>query len=352
MSPQKQELAQEPEGAAFAPPQMPPAAQIIQMAGGLVISRAIFVLAELGIADHLKDGARSSEELAKATGTHADSLYRLLRFTSGLGFFVEDENRRFALTPLSAALQSDAPEQTRSTVQMLAGPTAWKGWGEFLHSVQTGETAMQKAFGQSLFDFLDANPDQSALFNGAMIGFTSEEKPAVVSAYDFSSVKTLVDVGGGNGSLLAAILLAHPTMKGILYDLPHPALEARHTFEAKQLTNRCQSIEGNFFDSIPDGGDCYLLSHVLHDWNDGKCLQILRNCRGAMQVGDKLLLVETIMPDGNDFHLAKFMDINMMAFTGGKERTVEEYASLLERTGFRLSEVTQTLDSVIEAEVV
>ena len=351
MSPQTQTNS-EPEAPASSYPPMPASAQVIQMAGGLVMSRALYVLAELGIADHLEAGALSANDLAQATATHGPSMHRLLRMMAGFGFFAEDEQRRFTLMPLGAALQSDAPGQARATVQMLAGPTAWKAWGEFLHSVKTGETAMEKAYGQTLFDFLSENRDQSELFNQAMLGFTAEEKPAMALAYDFSGVKKLVDVGGGNGHLLFAILNMNPHLKGVLYELPHPAWEAHVQLESSEgLAERCEIVQGDFFQSVPRGGDCYILSHVLHDWHDEKSLQILENCRAAMETGATLLLVETVMPEGNDFHLAKFMDVNMLAFTGGMERTVEEYDALLSQVGFELVQVksTPSLDSVIEA---
>jgi O-methyltransferase domain/Dimerisation domain len=330
---------------------LPPHAQIIQMAGGLVISRAIFAVAELAIADYLKDGARSSEEIAQATGTHAPSLYRLLRFMAGFGFFVEDAGQHFSLTPLGAALQSDAPGYARSTVRMLAGSTAWSGWGEFLHSVKTGETGMEKAFGQSVFGYLSNHPEEATFFNEAMIGFHGAEPPAVAAAYDFSGIRKLVDVGGGTGNLLTTILLANPKLRGVLYDLSHVVAEARRRIEMKNLSERCEIVSGSFFESVPSGGDAYLLSHIIHDWDEQKCLQILGNCRHVMPDDDRLLLVEMVIPSGNDFHPAKLLDLMMLAWTGGRERTEEEYAALFAKGGFKLTRVvpTQSPVSLIEA---
>ncbi len=330
---------------------LPPPAQVVQMAGGLVISRAIFAIAELGIADYLKDGSRSSDEIAKATGTHAPSLYRLLRFAAGLGFFVENADKRFSLTPLGAALQSDAPGYARSTVRMLAGSTAWSAWGEFLNSIKTGETAMEKAFGQPIFDYLSTEPEQAAYFNEAMIGFHGAEPPAVAAAYDFSGIRRLVDVGGGTGNLLTTILLANPELKGMLYDLPHVIAEARSQIEMKNLSERCEIVAGSFFESVPSSGDAYILSHIIHDWDEQKCLQILENCRRAMPDDSRLLLVEMVVPAGNDFHPAKFLDLTMLTFTGGRERTEQEYATLFSKVGFNLTRVvpTESPVSVIEA---
>lgn len=330
---------------------LPPPAQVVQMAGGLVISRAIFAVAELGIADYLKDGSRSSEEIAQATGTHALTLYRLLRFMAGLGFFVEDADKRFSLTPLGAALQSDAPGHARSTVRMLAGSTAWNSWGEFLHSVKTGDTAMEKAFGQTIFDYLSTNPEEATFFNEAMIGFHGAEPPAVAADYDFSGIRKLVDVGGGTGNLLTTILLANPKLRGMLYDLPHVVAEARRQIEMNNLSERCEIVSGSFFESVPSGGDAYLLSHIIHDWDEQKCLKILENCRRAMPDDGRLLLIEMVIPSGNDFHPAKLLDLMMLAWTGGKERTGEEYAALFAKGGFKLTRVfpTQSPVSVIEA---
>jgi hypothetical protein len=332
---------------------LPPAAQVVQMAGGHVISRAIFAVAELGIADCLKDGSGfSAEEIAQATGTNPASLYRLLRFMAGIGFFVEDADKRFSLTPLGAALQSDAPGYARSTVRSLSGPMAWNAWGEFLHSVKTGETAMEKTFGQSVFDYLSTRPEQSTMFNETMLGFHAEEKPAVAASYDFSGVRTLVDVGGGTGNFLATILLANPELRGIIYDLPHVVAEASDQIESKNLSRRCQIVSGSFFESVPSGGDAYLLSHIIHDWDEERCLKILENCRRSMPENGRLLLVEMVIPDGNDFHPSKLLDIMMLAFTGGRERTEQEYADLLAKGGFKLTRVVPTCSaaSVIEAE--
>lgn len=330
------------------------AAQVIQMAGGLVVARAVYALAELAIADHLKDGPRSADELAQATGAHAPSLYRLLRSMSGFGFFVEEADHRFSLTPLGAALQSDAPGHARSSVRCLAGPVAWDSFSELLHSVKTGESGMERAHGKSVFDYLSTAPEQAAIFNETMIGFHGAEPPAVASAYDFSGIRKIVDVGGGTGNLLTTILLANPELRGVLYDLPHVASEARRQIEIKGLSDRCEVIEGSFFESAPGGGDAYILSHIIHDWDEAKCLTILENCRKAMGGRGRLLLVEMVIPEGNDFHPGKLLDLMMLAITGGRERSEGEYAALLAKAGFNLTRVvsTQSPVSVIEAQPV
>lgn len=330
---------------------LPPSAQIVQMVGGLAISRGIFVLAELGIADYFKDGSQSYKEVAQATGTDASSLYRLLRFMASLGFFIEDADKRFSITPLGAALKSDAPGYARSTVRMLAGSTAWGAWGELLHSVKTGEAGIEKAFGQSIFDYLSTQPEQASFFNEAMIGFHGSEPPAVAAAYDFSGIRTLVDVGGGTGNLLTTILQANPELRGMLYDLPHVAEEASQKIKMKNLSDRCDIVQGSFFDSVPSGGDAYMLSHIIHDWDEEKCIKILENCRRVMSNDGTLLLVEMVIPSGNDFHPAKLLDVMMLVFTGGRERTKEQYASLFEKAGFNLTRIVSTESpvSLIEA---
>jgi hypothetical protein len=337
--------------AAGAPTSPPPHAQLIQMAGGLLVARALYAVAELGVADHLKDGARSSEEIARATGAHAPALRRLLRSAAGFGLFTEEGDGRFSLTPLGDALRSDAPGHARAMIRTLAGPLQWGAFAEFLHSVRTGEPAMEKAFGRPVFDYLSANPEQASLFNETMIGFHGAEPPAVAAAYDCSGIRKLVDVGGGTGNLLTTVLLANPALTGVLYDLPHVAAEARREVEGKGLSQRCEVIEGSFFESVPAGADAYLLSHVIHDWDEGRCLTILGNCRRALQGQGRLLLVEMVIPPGNDFHPGKLLDLVMLAVTGGMERTAEEYAALLAKAGFRLTRVvpTESAASVIEA---
>ena len=332
---------------------LPPHAQVIQMATAHIVARALHAVAELGVADHLKDGPRTSEEIAEATGTHAPSLYRLLRTLASFGLFVEDGDRRFALTPLGAVLRSDAPGYARSSVRTMAGPMMWSAMGELLHSVRTGEAALEKAVGQPVFEYLSASPEQATLFNETMIGFHGAEPPAVAAAYDFSGIGTLVDVGGGTGNLLTTVLLANPELRGVLYDQPHVAAEGRLAVERRGLADRCEVAEGNFFESVPEGGDAYVLSHIIHDWDEPRCVSILENCRRAMQGRGRLLLVEQVVPAGNDFHPSKFLDLIMLTITGGRERTEEEYADLLAKAGFELTRVVPTPSavSVVEARI-
>jgi hypothetical protein len=279
-------------------------------------------------------------------------LYRLLRMMAGLGFLVEDAEKRFALTPLGEAMQSDAPGHARSMVRLIAGPVGWRVLGEFLHSVKTGEAGAERALGQSIFDFMATAPQEATWFNEMMIAFHGAEPPAVAAAYDFSGIGTIVDVGGGTGNLLTTILLVNPGVPGVLHDMPHVATEARALIASRGLSERCTVSEGSFFDEVPEGGDAYLLSHIIHDWDEASCLKILTACRRAMKSGGRLLVVEMVIPPGNDFHPSKLSDMIMLAFTpGGCERTAQEYAALFAKAGFALRRVVPTASpvSVVEA---
>jgi hypothetical protein len=335
------------------PPQMPPPqVQIAQMIGGHVVTRAMYVFAELGIADLLIDGSRTAEDLASTAGTQTASLYRLLRTMAGLGFLAEDENRRFSLTPLGDTLRSDAPGHARSMVRLIAGPLGWSVLGEFLHSVKTGEAGAERALGKPIFDYLTTAPQEATWFNEMMIAFHGAEPPAVAAAYDFSGLRTIVDVGGGTGNLLTTILQANPNVRGVLHDVPHVAAQARDLIASRGLSDRCTVSEGSFFETVPEGGDAYMLSHIIHDWDEASCLRILNTCRRAMTPDSRLLVVEMVIPPGNDFHPSKLSDMIMLSFTpGGCERTAEEYAALFAKAGFKLTRVVPTASpvSVVEA---
>jgi len=325
-------------------------ARIVEITLAPVVARVAHALAELGIPDYC-DGPRTADEIARATGTHAPSIYRLLRTSAGIGFFVEDADRRFSLTTLGAALRSDAPGRGRSMVRSLVGPLGWSTNAETLHALRTGETAAEKALGLPLFDFLASAPAEGTLFNETMIAFHGAEPAAVVAAYDFSDTGTLVDVGGGTGHLLATILRANPHLRGVLYDRPQVAGEARTLLAERGLADRCQVVEGDFFESVPPGGDVYMMSHIIHDWDEARCLTILDNCRRALPANGRVLIFEMVIPPGNDPHPSKILDLCMLAFTGGQERTDAEYASLLERAGLTMTRIVPTASavSIIEA---
>lgn len=331
----------------------PPHVRVIQLATGFWVSRALYAVAYFGIADHLKDGPEDLDRLAAATGTHAPSLRRVLRLLESFGLFRMDDGGRVDLTPLGATLRSDAPGAARSTIIALGGAWAWSAFGEVLYSLRTGKTGMEKAHGQGLFDFLTRHPEEATHFNAAMIGLHGGEPAAVAQAYDFGCIGTLVDVGGGSGNLLGTILKAHPDLRGVLFDRQHVAAEAESRLAAEGLADRCQVVSGDFFQAVPEGGDAYLLSHIIHDWDEDACLQILANCRRAMGPSGRLLIVEMVIHTGDEPDLGKLLDLVMLVVPGGQERSEEEYRSLLGRAGFRLSRVVPTPSpvSVIEAVV-
>ena len=328
-----------------------PHAQLIQMAIAYWKSRAVYAAAQLGLADHLADGPMQAGGLAVLTGTHERSLYRLLRVLASLGIVTDTGSRGFALTTLGQALRCGAPGSARATVLALSGEWWWRGWDHVLYSIGTGKTGMEKAHGTTVFGYLASQPQEATYFNEAMIGFHGAEAAAVAAAYDFSGCETVVDVGGGTGHLLAAVLERQPRARGVLAELPHVLREAPALIESHGLTSRVSLDAIDFFTSVPGGGDVYLLSHVIHDWNEEQCVAILRNCRQAMRPGSRLLIVEMVLPAGDTPHPGKLLDLAMLVMPGGQERTEDEYATLLNQGGFRLTRVvpTESAVSIVEA---
>ncbi|HEX9985825.1 MAG TPA: methyltransferase [Thermoanaerobaculia bacterium] len=329
---------------------MDAAAQVVQLASSHVIARAVQTVAELGIADHLNDGARTAAELAAVTGTHAPTLHRLMRSMAGAGLFAEDEQGRFSLTPLGSALRTGAPGYARSAARAMGGPLMWRAFGDFRRTLENGEPVMEAP----IFTDMSGSPEHAARVNETQMAFAGAEPAAVTKAYDFAGIRSLVDVGGNIGNLLTTILLANPSLRGVVYDLPHVATVARRTVAERGLSDRCDVVGGSFFDSVPTGHDAYMLSHVVHDWPEPKCLTILGNIRRAIPDDGRLLIVEQIIPTGNEPHPSKFIDLILLTTTGGRERTLDEYTALLASAGFRIRRVvpTQMAVSVIEAEPV
>jgi hypothetical protein len=329
----------------------PPHAQLIQMATGYWVSRIVYAAARLGIADRLADGPRSAADLAGPTGTHAPALHRLMRALAALGILTERDAGRFALTPVGEALKSGAPGSARASILTLAGHLGWRAWEEILHSLQTGKTGFEKAFGKPAFDYLADHPDEAALFSETMVGFHGDEPPAVAAAYDFSRFKTVADIGGATGNLLAAILSKHAGPRGLLFDLPHVVKDAPGLLKARGVADRVAIVPGSFFETVPDGAECYVLSHVIHDWSEEQCLTILGHCRRVVPQDGRLLIVEMVLPPGDAFHPGKLLDITMLVMPGGQERTEGEYAELLGKARFRLKRVipTPSAVSIVEA---
>jgi O-methyltransferase len=327
----------------------PPEAQIVEMVMAQFVSRLIHLTAMLRLPDHLADGPKTAEELAQLTATHAPALYRVMRTLASLGVFTEDDSHRFALRPLGEALKSGTPSHAAALI--MGGDIIARSLDSLLYSVQTGKTGFQKSLGMPLFDWLGSHPAEASLFNQTMVGIHGMEPPAVAAAYDFSVFKTVADVGGSTGNLLTTILARHPAPRGILFDLPHVVSHAPAFIAQRGLTDRIQIEAGSFFDRVPPGADAYILSHIIHDWNQEQCLTILGHCRRAMGADGRLLLVEMVLPPGDTPHPGKMLDIAMLAVPGGEERTEAEYAALLDQAGFRFTRVvpTASLVSIVEA---
>jgi O-methyltransferase domain/Dimerisation domain len=315
---------------------------VLQLVTSYRISQSIYVAAKLGIADLLKDGSKTSEELASITDSHAPTLYRVLRALASIGIFAEDSNGRFGLTPLATCLQTDIPNSLRASAIIRSEEVYRKPWSHLLHTVKTGETAFQHVYNMGLFDYLAQNPETAGLFDGAMTGYSTTIIDALLAAYDFSSVRQLVDIGGGQGSLIGAILQKYPTMQGILFDQASVLEGAKPLLEALGVADRCQLIAGNFFESIPDGADAYIMKNIIHDWDDEQAITILKNCRNSMAKNAKLILVESVIFPGNEPSVAKLLDLEMLVLTGGKERTEAQHQALFEASGLQLTNIIPT----------
>ncbi|GAA6617658.1 methyltransferase [Scytonema sp. NUACC26] len=311
---------------------------------GFWIARSIYLAAMLGVTDWFDDRPKTIAQLAAATNTEPRSLYRLLRALASVGIFTEVSERCFALTPLAVTLKSDCPGSMRYVAMAQMGEDHSLGWSNGLHSLRTGETAFDAVAGMSAWDYYAQHPEAGQIFSESMTGMLAPVSQAVAEIYDFSEFKTIVDVGGAQGSLVTAIVRSHPHLKGILFDLPEVIANV-------SVDDNIQPIAGNFFESVPSGGDVYLMRAIIHDWDDEKSSIILKNCHQAMPARGKLLLVESIIPTGNEPSLTKLIDVLMLMMTGGRERTEEEYRLLLRSSGFELTRVipTSSMLSIIEA---
>jgi hypothetical protein len=324
---------------------------MLQIVQGYWASRAVYVAARLGIADLLKDGPRTSEELARATETHPLSLYRVLRALAGIGVLREVGEQSFALEPLGATLRTDVPGTLRFFAIEELGENHYPAWEQLLYSVKSGAIAFDHVFGASKWQYMTEHPEEAAIFNGAMASFSSVVAAAIVEAYNFSASRTIADVGGGDGSLIAAILKANHHACGIVADLPHVAEKASLRIGSEGLGGRCEAVPTDFFEKVP-AADTYLLKWIIHDWDDDRSISILRNCRSALAPNGKVLLIEAVVQPGRAAAFTKLMDLNMLVMTGGRERTEKEYSALLRSAGMTLTRVipTHTIMSIIEAE--
>lgn len=311
---------------------MSAAAELRRLVNGYQVSQAIHAAATLGIADLLADGPRASDDLAAATGTDPRALYRLLRALSSVGVFHEDAERRFALTELGAALRTDSPDSMVDMVIYSGRQYYREAWSSLLESVRTGDTAFRLVHGVDVWEYRAQRPEESAIFDRAMAALSRMQVRWVLDAYDFGRFRKIVDVGGGNGALLGALLAEHEHLRGVLFDQPH-------VVAGVDLGERGEVVAGSFFETVPDGGDAYLLKWIIHDWEDDDATRILRTVR---RHGETILLIERVIGPPNEGAEAKFSDLNMLVAPGGKERTREEFAALFDAGGYRLLEVTPT----------
>ena len=307
------------------------------------IVQSIHVVARFGIADVLGDEAQTADQLAERVQAHAPSLRRVLRALTTLGVFAEDAEGRFRHTDLSRTLRADDPASVRAWALMLGAHFVWRPLGELHESVRTGTGGFSRLYGQRFFEWLKTHPEDAAIFNAAMTSGSTNTASALLAAYDFSRFGRIVDVGGGHGALLANILAANPKAQGVLYDLP-TVVAGAEPVRAAGIVERCEIVGGDFFRSVPAGGDAYILSRVIHDWEDDPALTILGHCRRAMRSDGRLLLVEGISKPPNEPDSNKFLDVWFLG-GGGGERTEAEYRDLLRRGGFDLQRVVPTVRS-------
>jgi len=307
-------------------------------------SQLVFVAATLGLADELARRPLPPDALAERLGVHAPSLRRVMRALAGLGVLVERPDGRYRLTRVGQTLRSDVPGSLRNFALMMADDYNWKAWGALLHGVRTGEIPFDHVHGEPIFQFLRARPEKDRVFSESMASISGVENAAIARAFPFGRLRTLVDVGGAHGHLLATILGRYRKVRGILYDQPQvvEAAERSGFIAAPGIAERCQIEGGNFFESVPAGADAYLMKYIIHDWNDEQCVRILELCRAAMAPGGRVLVIEHVVPRGNQPDFSKMLDINMLIGPGGRERTREEFTSLFGRAGLRLRTVYPT----------
>jgi len=323
----------------------------MNLTAGKWVSGATAVAVELGIADLLKDGTKTVAQIARSVNASEDGVYRLLRALGSVGLFAETGSRRFRLTPLGKLLRTDPQRALGTYARFVGHESTWRPWEKLAHSVRTGEPAFDHVFAMPIFDYFAKMPEAAAVFDGAMTSISTWESKAVVAAYDFSEIGTLVDVAGGHGLMIMTILKANRNMRGILFDLPHVTAGAAMLLRSGGVADRCQIFSGDFFTSVPEGGDAYIMKHIIHDWDDERAIQILRNCHSVMRRGGKVLVVDAVIPPGNATHFGKLLDLEMLALTPrGRERTQAEFRDLLQRSGFKLKRVisTETHLSVVE----
>ena len=329
------------------PAAVDPVQHVFHLATSYIVSTTLQLAVQLDVADHLTAGPRTAAELAAATGSNEDALYRVLRVLASVGVFDEVEPRTFALTPAADILRKDSPRSIHDMVLFIADPLHLRVYADAIHSVRTGRPAADVTLGIPIFQYFADHPEYSDVFNNAMTTMSAAIVPAVLEAYDFSGIGTLVDVAGGHGEVLTSILRKYPSMRGILMDLAHVVVGAKPHIAAAGLSDRCQSVAGDFFKAVPPGGDAYLMKHIIHDWDDERAAQILRTIHTAMgSTRGTVLLIEGVLAAGNEPGLGKLMDIEMLLLPGGRERSADEFRALFDRAGFDLTRIVPTKSPV------
>ncbi len=322
---------------------------MLQLLNGAHVAGAVSCLAQLGIPDLVEAGPRSAEDLASQTGTEPQALYRLMRATACVGVLAEQPDGTFAETPMSAVLRRNAKPSLRALAIM--GGREWhgRGWSRLEYCVRTGKQALEQIYGAHTFEYLKQNPEEAQIFNDAMTALSTIDSPAVAEAYSFDGINSMVDVGGGHGLLLATILAKNPHLKGTLYEVPH-VIEGCRTGPLTPVMERCTLESGDMFSSVPAGADAYIMKHIIHDWPDDLCVRILTACRKGVNAGGKLLVVDNVIHPGNQFSPGKFLDLQMLIFPGGRERSEREFRDLFAAAGWRLTRIipTAAADSIVE----
>jgi len=329
--------------------QTPAHVGMFQLLNGVFVVGAVSCLAQLGIPDLVEHGPKSAEELAAQIGADPRALYRLMRATACVGVLSEGADGKFSETPLSAVLRSNANPSLRAFAMMHGRDWHGLGWSNLDYCVRTGKQALDKIYGTHIFQFFEKHPVEGQLFNQAMSDLSMIDGPAVAEAYSFGEIQSIVDVAGGHGLLLATILERNVHMKGTLYDMPHVVAGAKEG-PLKRVMERCTIASGDMFTSVPAGADAYIMKHIIHDWPDEGCINILKACRKGVNAGGKLLVVDNVIQPGNDFAPGKFLDLQMLIFPGGCERTEKQFHDLFAAAGWRLNRVipTAAIESIVE----
>jgi ubiquinone/menaquinone biosynthesis C-methylase UbiE len=332
----------------------PPPIEAVRLVNGFRVYQMVVAACELRLPDLLAAGPQDAAGMAAATDTDARSLRRLLRALTAWGVFVEEADGRFSATAISDAFRADKPGLRNLTLML--NDEGYEAWGYLLHSVRSGTSAFEKVFGRKRFDALADDPVAAARFNAAMVESTTRVAHTFVDAYDFSGVHAVVDVGGGSGALLASVLRAHPNMRGVLFDLPQGLAGARERLDADGLAGRVTMVEGSFFESLPSGGDLYMLKSIIHDWDDEPALKILKACRRAAGPASRIVLLERTLPERIDTSRQSMEvvmgDMQMLVVLGSRERTTAEYGDLLAQAGFRMTRLVPTASGLGAVEAV